>query len=229
MRSTRRVLLHTKLLLEGGARNPRSRLSRRALLHHLVDLLERQALGLRDEEVSEEHTSSASRAPDEENLGTQVALILVNHVGGDVTDDEVPEPVGGGGKSDALGTDGEREDLADDDPGGRTPGGGKEKDVEADENNEDVAGGGGAGSCSTDDGDDKFTDKHADGAPDEKGSAAEALNGPEGDGSGADVDDGGDDTNDEGALWNMGLLEEGRAVVEDEVDTGCNDGLACQI
>ncbi|KAH1512091.1 hypothetical protein KXX29_002936, partial [Aspergillus fumigatus] len=35
-----------------------------------------------------------------------------------------PEPVRGGGQSNTTGTDGQRVDLADDDPGTRTPGGG---------------------------------------------------------------------------------------------------------
>jgi hypothetical protein len=41
-----------------------------------------------------------------------------------LTDDAVPEPVGGGGDGDALGADGKLEDLTDDDPACGTPGAG---------------------------------------------------------------------------------------------------------
>ena len=47
----------------------------------------------------------------------------------------VPEPVGGGGKGNTTGADREREDLANDDPGTRAPGAGKEEDEDGDEGN----------------------------------------------------------------------------------------------
>jgi hypothetical protein len=221
-----RVLLHTNLLREGGVWHPLGGLAGSALLHHLVNLFERQALGLGNEEISEEDASSTCRTPDEEDLGTQVALVLVNHVGSDIADDKVPEPVGGGGKSNTLGTNRQREDLANDDPSGGTPGGSEEEDVDADEDDKDIASGAGARSCGTDDGDDEFAEKHTNSAPDEERSATEAFNSPEGYRGGADVDSSSDHTNNEGALWDMGLGEEGRAIVEDEVDTSWNEVLA---
>ena len=47
----------------------------------MVDLLERETLGLRDEEVGEEEGEEAGAAPDEEDLRTEVALLLVDDVG----------------------------------------------------------------------------------------------------------------------------------------------------
>ena len=41
-----------------------------------------------------------------------------------LTDDTVPEPIGGSGNGDSLGADGQLEDLADDDPACWTPGAG---------------------------------------------------------------------------------------------------------
>lgn len=213
------VLLHSDLLCEGGVWHPLGGLTGSALLHHLVNLFERQALRLGNKEISEENASGTSRTPDEEDFGTQVALVLVNHVGSDVADDEVPEPVGGGGKSNTLGTDGQREDLSNDDPSGRTPGGSEEEDVDADEDNKDIAGGTGTRGCGTDDGDDEFAEKHTNSTPDEERSATEAFNSPERHRGRADVDRSGDHTNNEGALWDMGLRKEGCAIVEDEVDT----------
>ena len=58
----------------------------------------------------------------EEHLGAEVALVLSSHVRSDDSNDGVPEPVRGGGEGNATGTDGEREDLANDDPSTRTPG-----------------------------------------------------------------------------------------------------------
>jgi hypothetical protein len=43
--------------------------------------------------------------------------ILTNHVWGDDCDDAVPEPVGGGREGNTTGSDGEREDFADENPG----------------------------------------------------------------------------------------------------------------
>jgi hypothetical protein len=212
-------LVRVDLLRKGRVRHPLGGLSGSALLHHLVDLLERQTLGLRNEEVGEEDAEGASGTPDEEHLRAEVALVLVNHVRGDVANDKVPEPVGGGGEGDTLSTDGKREDLADDDPSGRAPSGGEEKDVDAHEDHQNVTSGGGARRSGTDNGDDELADQHTNSTIDEKRSATETLNGPEGDRCRADVDDSGDDTDDERGLRNTGLLEEGGTVVEDEVDT----------
>ena len=106
----------------------------------LVDLLERQTLGLVDHEVDEGDADEAAGAPaallagvavrsgdvgefclpNEEHLGLEIAGILVDHVRGSVRDGEVQEPVGGGRDRQALGTDLQREDLTGDDPSDRT-------------------------------------------------------------------------------------------------------------
>ena len=85
----RRVLAH--LLGEGVMGNPASRLASRDLLHHLVDLLERQTLGLRNEEVSENDADGASGAPEEEDLRSEVGLLLANKVRSNNCDNAVPK------------------------------------------------------------------------------------------------------------------------------------------
>lgn len=134
--------------------------------------------------------------------------------------DAVPQPVGGGRQTDTAGADLQGEDLADDDPGAGAPGGGEEEDVDADEGDHGGDGLGVVGQDGADDGDDELADDHAEGAPDEDGAAAEALNGPEGDGRRAHVDQVGDERDEERVLDRAERLEEGGAKVEDEVDTG---------
>lgn len=56
------------LLGECGVRDPGCRLGRRDFLHHLVDLLERQALHLGDEEVGKQERHDAKGSPDEEHF-----------------------------------------------------------------------------------------------------------------------------------------------------------------
>lgn len=73
-------------------RNPLLRVAWRSLLEHTINLLEREALGLRNEEVGKDDAGSAGSAPKEEDLGLEVALVLVEHVGCDVANDEVPKP-----------------------------------------------------------------------------------------------------------------------------------------
>jgi hypothetical protein len=195
------VLGHAHLIGESGSGSPASRLARSNLLKHLVDLLERQALGFRDEEVGVDASASAEGAPDEEDLGAEVALTLglANHVRSDGGDDCVPQPVAGGRETDTAGTDGQREDLTDQDPSARTPGGCEESDGEADERDLSLSG------ClvrdrdgGTEDGCEELADQHAQGTPDEQGTTTEALNGPERDGSRQNVDEGGDETDEEG-------------------------------
>lgn len=125
----------------------------------------------------------------------------------------VPEPVGGGGQSDTLGTDGEREDLANDDPSGRTPGGSERGEVDAGEGDQAAAGSVGAGVGSTDNGNDELTHQHDGGTVDEERTTTKLLDGVEGERSGGDVDDIGDDGDEEGVL-DADLLEEGGAVVD---------------
>ena len=72
---------------EGGMGLPLGGGPGRGLLHHLVDLLEGEPLGLRDEEVGVDEGAGAEGTPDEEHLGLEVALVLVNHVRSDDSDD----------------------------------------------------------------------------------------------------------------------------------------------
>ena len=182
---------------KGGGGLPLGRGTRGGLLHHLVDLLEGEALGLGDEEVGVDEGSSTEAAPDEEDGRLHVALVGVGHVGGDDGDDGVPQPVGGGGEGDTAGADGQGEDLADDDPGAGAPGGGEPEDEDGDEGDLGVDGGDVVGQVGltrgvrgvrvrvveadgdTDDGDDELADQHAEGTDDEDGAATEALDGPE--------------------------------------------------
>jgi len=75
------------------------------------------------------------------------------------------------------------------------------------------------GAGGTDDGGDELADQHAESTPDEEGTTTELLNGVEGDGGRADVDEGGDEGNQEGVRDRSEVLEEGGTEVEDEVDT----------
>lgn len=83
-------------------------------LVQLIDLLERQALGLVDEEVDEEGAEEAAGAPDEEDFGAErgIAGAAVDHEGGGVGDGPVEEPVAGDGERDGFGAEAEGEDLA---------------------------------------------------------------------------------------------------------------------
>ena len=59
----------------------------RGLFQHAVHLFERQALGLRNEEVGVDEAADAEGAPDEEDLGAEVAFVGSDHVWGDDCDD----------------------------------------------------------------------------------------------------------------------------------------------
>lgn len=237
------LVSETHLGGEGAVRLPLGRGTGSGLLHHLVDLLEGETLGLRDEEVGVDKGTGAERSPDEEDLGLEVTLVSVDHVGGDDSDDlyegsqqgiqfffffshpcrgetyAVPEPVRGSGQSNTTGTDGQRVDLADDDPGTRTPGAGEEKDVNADEGDFRADGTLVAAVDSSDNGDNELADNHAQSTPEEKSTTTELFHGVEGDGSGADIDDGGDHADQERVADGSQALEEGGTEVEDEVDT----------
>jgi hypothetical protein len=184
-------VLGTRLSV-GIVRNPLPAGAGSRLLEHTVDLLKRQALRLRDEEVGKDYAHGASRAPEEEDFGLHVSVFLVEQVRGDETDDKVPKPVRSRRESDAFGPDGEREDLADDDPGGWTPSRCEEEDVEAGEDDHAVICGSGARGGRTHDSDDELAYKHAHGSPDKERTTANLFNGPEGDWSGCDVYCGGD-------------------------------------
>ena len=110
----------------------------------------------------------------------------------------VPQPVGSSGETDTTGSDRDREDLADDNPGTGTPGRGEEEDVDTDEGDERTGSGFVVGESGADCADDELADDHSEGAPDEDGAATKALNGVEGDGGAADVDEGEDQGDEEG-------------------------------
>lgn len=62
---------------------------RRRLLEHFINLLERQALHFRYEEVRECHRENAEGAPEEENFGSEVCVSFLGayEVRGDDSDD----------------------------------------------------------------------------------------------------------------------------------------------
>lgn len=214
------VLLSVSLLgSKGIVRSPLGGVARVGLLQHGVDLLQRQTLGLRDQEECVNEAACAQTSPHVKDLGAQVGLVRVHHVGSNDGNDAVPQPVGRSGEGNTSGADLQRVDFTNEHPRARAPGGGEEEDVDADEGDHGGGGGGGAGD-GADDGDDELADDHAEGTPDEQGATAEALDGPEGDGGGDDVDDGGDHGDEEGVLDGAEVLEEGGAEVEDKVDTG---------
>jgi len=233
------AVLHAHIAGEGGVRNPLRGGTGRGLLHHAVDLLKRKTLGLRDEEVGVDERAGAETTPDEEDRGAEVTLGGSNHVRCDHSDDGVPEPVGGSGKSNTTRSDGEREDLADENPGTRTPGGSEEEDEDGDEGDLGVDSGEVVGAddgvargissnavgliesdSNTDDGNEELADQHAESTPEEKRTATNTLHSVERDGSRADVDESEDKRDNEGVADSAGRLEEDGGVVEDEVDTG---------
>ena len=69
--------------------------SRRDSLVQLVDLLERETLGLVDEEIDEGDADEAAREPYEEDLALQVGVAgtVVDEIGGRVGDSPVKEPL----------------------------------------------------------------------------------------------------------------------------------------
>jgi len=225
-RSQLALLRNTHLARERVVRDPSSRSTGGSLLQHTIDLFEGKTLGFWDQDIRVDEAGRAEGTPEEEDLGAEIGLALVfaDEVGSDDGDDAVPEPVGGGGETDTAGADGQWEDLTDEDPGTGTPGGGEEGDVDADEGDH---GGDGRGVVfletaggDTDDGDDEFADQHTQRTPDEDGTTTVALNGIEGDGGAADVDESGDETDEEGVADGAECLEESGTEVEDEVDTG---------
>jgi hypothetical protein len=219
---------------EGVSGLPLGRSTRRSLSHHLVDLLKRQTLGLGNKEVGVDESNRAQSTPDEEDGGAEVTLILTDHVRGDDSDDGVPKPVGGGGESNTTGTDGEREDLTDKNPGTGTPGGGEEEDEDGDEGNlsvdsREIVGAGSAISeggrvveslGNTDDGNQELADQHAKSTVQQKCATTKLLHSVEREGSRANVNESEDQRDQEGVGDGACRLEERCGVVEDEVDTG---------
>lgn len=142
----------------------------------------------------------------------------------DDSNDAVPEPVRSRSETHTTGTNGQREDLANDDPGTWSPGDGEGRNVQADEGDHGL---GcvrvvvfGLSSSGTDDTSDELERDHAGSTVDEQGAATKLLNHEEREGSGQDVDEGGNKRDEEGVLDGAKLLEEDGTEVEDEVDTG---------
>lgn len=178
-------------------RHPPGRSPGVGLLEHTVDLFEGKPLCLGYEEVSVEEAHQAKGSPYPENLGAEVAVLGVDHVGRDDGDDAVPEPIASGGETDTAAADLQREDFANEDPGAWTPGGGEEEDVDADKGDHGGDAGGVGVVDGADDGDNVLADDHTGGTPDEKRTASEFLDGVKGDGGGAHVDEGSDQGNEE--------------------------------
>lgn len=132
---------------------------------------------------------------------------------------KLTQPVGSGRHGDTLGTDGKGEDLADDNPGTGTPGSGEEEDVDADKTDHGLHRLVVLGLDGADNRDDELADGHAESTPDEERTTAKTLHGPEGQRSGAHVDQGGNEGDEEWVVNGSELLEESGAEVEDEVDT----------
>jgi len=227
------ALLHADLGGKGLVRLPLGRGTWRGLSHHLVDLLESKTLGLWDEEEGVDKGACAESTPDEEDGGAEVTLGWTDHVWSDDGNDGVPQPVGGSGESNTTRTDWKREDLTDDDPGTWTPCAGEEEDEDGNEcdlgvDGRDVVGDLVTSSVkvsvvetdgNTNDGDKELADHHTAGTPDEERTTTDLLHGVERDRSGADVDKGEDEGDQEGVADSTGRLEERSGVVEDEADT----------
>jgi len=201
-----------------------------------IDLLEGETLSLGNAEVGEEEASDTSRSPNEEDLDTKVggpdsvdtSCGGVDQVGSSVSDTKVPEPVGRGRHGHGLSSDSKREDFSGDDPGDRTPSGSEGSDVDANESDENSLGGDVDGTRSdisgrtggdTNNGNDELANSHDDSSAEKHRSSTGSIDHENTGNSANNVDDVGDDSDDEG-VRDTGSSEEGRAVVEDEVDTG---------
>jgi len=86
------LLGDTHLRCKGGGWLPLGGCTWSSLLHHAVDLLERQALGLGDEDVGVDQAKEAKRAPDEEDFCAQIGIAFgcTNHVRCNDGNDAVP-------------------------------------------------------------------------------------------------------------------------------------------
>lgn len=87
LRRQRPLLRHAQLGGESRMRDPSAGSPGRRLLHHLVDLFERQAFGFGYEEVSVDEADGAEGAPEEKHFGLQVRFVRVDEVGGYYRDD----------------------------------------------------------------------------------------------------------------------------------------------
>lgn len=213
---TRVDVVRDELVAHGDGR------ARGRVLVEEVDLLEGKPTGLGDAEVRENDAAEARRAPDEEHLRLEVrvALARVDEVRRREADGEIPEPVRRRGKRHALRAHVEREDLADDDPRDGPPRRREEGDVDAHESDEhlltrEVR----LRDGHTRDRDDELAHAHAHRADEQQPAAPKALDAPHTRERHEAVDNVRRDADEEGVL-NARVLEEDRAVVEDEVDAG---------
>ena len=110
-----------------------------------------------------------------------------------------------------------------------TPSRSKEEDVDANKGDLGTNSGGVILTQSafgdTNDADEEFTNEHANSTPYENCAPTHPLNDVERNGSGANVDKGRDETDQEGIVNCLQLLEEGGTEVEDEVDSGPSVGI----
>ena len=180
----------------------------------LIDLLERETLGLVDAGVHKDKRDEAEATPDEEYLGLQVGIArtAVDHVRSSVGDGPVEQPVGGGCDGETLGTGLQWEQLTSHNPSHRSPGAGEEEDVDADEGDQDLVGHVGRG-CSANDGDDKLADTHANSSKHQQRTTTPLLNHVETGEGRHHVDNVGDERNDKGVADARGL-EKGSSVVD---------------
>lgn len=79
----------THLVCKGAVRYPFGAVTSISLLHHLINLLQAQALCLRDKEVGKGKGQAAERTPKEEDFGAKirVARAGADEIGGDDGDD----------------------------------------------------------------------------------------------------------------------------------------------
>jgi hypothetical protein len=102
-----------------------------------IELLKGLSSGLGVEEVDDGNESGVEAHEDKEELPSQV----LSSEGSDFDDNEVPEPVGGGGKSSSLVTETKLVDFGGVQPGGSNPGeSGVGSDVKNDEDNSSGSG-----------------------------------------------------------------------------------------
>lgn len=207
--------INLKLRSVVDGRNPTNRVPGTGNLRvKLIDLFERQALGLINAGVNKHTTDKAESTPDEEHLRLEIGVSrsAVHHVRGGVGNSPVEQPVGGGGDGETLGTGLEREQFTCHDPRDRTPGTGEEEDVDAHEGDEDFVRHIVVDGCAHDR-DDQLRDAHAHGTEHEKRATTPFFDHVETGEGGDDVDNVGDQGDDEGVL-DSGVLEEGCAVVD---------------
>jgi len=197
-------------------------------------LLKRESLGLGNKEPCVHKGCSTQTSPYEEDARFEISFLFTNHERCDDGDDGIPEPIGGGGQTNATGANWQWENLANNDPGARAPGRGKEEDEDGNErdlgiDSRDVVGNRVTGLIEmgviesdgdTNDSDKELADKHTKGAPDKQRAAAKLLNGVEGEWGRAHIDQVEDERDQEGVGNGSSGLQEWCRVVKDEVDTG---------